>query len=143
MAGADRTVRVRLIIETPVPGVFHSLQGAKGAIVDASQSPDGSSLVFDIPFRVAATDTGYRFLGDFVRPQGPERRFFYVGVGKHAGDASSSWDRRMKVDVHDISPALIEKALAGKTLEAVINGTGKDGTPACATVRPIKPWRAV
>lgn len=28
----------------------------------------------------------------------------------------------------------------GATLEAKLPGRGKDGTPACATVRPLGPW---
>ena len=45
----------------------------------------------------------------------------------------------MKIDIHDLDPALLKRAAAGQgVLEIVVNGTGKDGTPACATVRATK-----
>ena len=89
--------------------------------------------MFDFPIRVAP---GPRFLGDQVRREGPQRRFVYVRIGDLAGDASSPWSRRMKIDIHDIDQALLDRATAGEgVVEIVINGTGKDGTPACATVR--------
>jgi hypothetical protein len=44
----------------------------------------------------------------------------------------------MKIDIHDTPSELLEHAMAGGgVLEIRVNGTGKDGTPACATVRPI------
>jgi hypothetical protein len=80
---------------------------------------------------------GPKFLGDQVRREGRERRFVYVRIGQSAGDHSSPWTRRMKIDIHDLEKALLERAIAnGKTVEIRINGTDKDGSPACATVRP-------
>jgi hypothetical protein len=49
----------------------------------------------------------------------------------------------MKIDIHTIPATLIAKAKAGKVLEAIINGAGSDGTPACATTPLSKAWRAV
>ena len=69
-----------------------------------------------------------------MRSEGPERRFVYIGIGQGAGQKNTPWSRRMKIDIHTIPQALLDKAAKGKTLEAVINGTGKDGSPACATV---------
>ena len=45
----------------------------------------------------------------------------------------------MKIDIHDIPQALLDGAMAGKTLVGTVDGTGKDGTPACATVR-VERW---
>ena len=129
-------VHLRLIIESPVPGVLHSLQ-KDDAPFDAKVSGSGESLVFDFPIRVAE---GPRFLGDFVRREGPERRFFYVRIGTAAGDWKSAWTRRMKIDIHDIPAPLLELGLRGGVLEITVNGTLPDGSPACATVRGA-PWR--
>jgi hypothetical protein len=42
----------------------------------------------------------------------------------------------MKIDIHNIDPPLLEQAMVSAGLiELTVNGTGADGTPACATVR--------
>lgn len=134
---AGETIMLRLITEDPVPGVTYSLQDAKSAPVGAVVATE-APLSFDVPVRVAA---GPRFLGDFVRREGPERRFVYIAIGGQAGDAASVWSRRVKVDIHDLPAALLERALAGAVLEARLPGRDKDGGPACATLRPIGGWR--
>jgi len=117
----------------PWAGVVHSLQDKKNHPIDSKLSGDGADLIFDFGIRVAP---GPRFLGEHVRSEGPERRFVYICVGKSAGDPSSCWSRRMKIDIHDVPAALLEQALKGQTLVASIPGTATDGTPSCATVRP-------
>lgn len=141
MARPEQTeIRMRLVIEKPVPGVAHSLQDKKSQPVDAKTSKTGEALTFDFPIRIAA---GPKFFGEQVRSEGPDRRFVYIGVGQPAGQKNTAWSRRMKIDIHTIPQGLLDKAAKGKTLEAVVNGTGKDGTPACATTIPVRPWRAV
>ena len=46
----------------------------------------------------------------------------------------------MKIDIHDIDLDLLDKAMAGGVMEATIDGTLPDGSPACATIRPVT-WR--
>jgi hypothetical protein len=125
-------IRMRLLIEAPVAGVVHSLQDKKGRPVDPKASAGGEPLSFDFPIRIGP---GPKFYGEQVRSEGPERRFIYIAVGRQAGAAGSPWSRRMKIDVHDIAAPLLEGAVAGKRLIGTVGGTGKDGTPACATVR--------
>ena len=137
MARAGQSeIRARLVIEQPVPGVLHSLQ-QDDAPLDPKRSGTGEPLVIDFPLRIA---TGPKFFGPQVRREGPVRRFVYVRIGTAAGDRASPWTRRMKIDIHDVDPALLDAALAGGVLEATINGTAKDGSPACATIRPVS-WR--
>src|SRR5262245_39539637 len=141
MARPEQTeIRMRLVIDKPVPGVAHSLQDKKGQPVDAKTSKAGEALAFDFPIRIAA---GPKFYGEQVRSEGPERRFVYIGIGQGAGQKNACWSRRMKIDIHTIPQAQLDKAGKGKTLEAVVNGTGKDGSPACATIQLLKAWRAV
>ncbi len=133
MARADQIpVRFRIVIAQPVIGVRHSLQAKDDLPLDPKTSTGGEALHFDFTVRVAP---GPRFLGDQVRREGPERRFVYIRIGQSAGDHGSPWSRRMKIDIHDLEPALLEQAAGGGVLEITVNGTGKDGTPACATVR--------
>lgn len=136
MARADQTeVRLRFIIERPVPGVAYSLQAKDGTPLDPKRSEGGSPLVFDLTIRVAP---GPKFYGDQVKAEGPVRRFIYIRVGELAGDAGSPWSRRIKLDIHDIDPELMRLAVADRLIiETHIDGTAEDGTPACATVKPI------
>jgi hypothetical protein len=86
---------------------------------------------------------GMALCGDQVRREGPARRFIYIRVGQLAGESSSPWSRRMKIDIHDIANDLLDRAAdGGGVIETTVIGTGKDGTPACATVRPTG-WRIV
>jgi len=136
MARADQTsIRMRIVIERPVAGVMYSLQGKDDGPLDPKRSVAGEALVFDFPIRVAP---GPRFLGDQVRREGPQRRFVYVRIGDLAGDASSPWSRRMKIDIHDIGQDLLDRAAAGGVIETTVIGTAEDGTPSCATVRPTR-----
>jgi hypothetical protein len=135
MAKADQTeIDFRIVIEQPVIGVVHSLQARDDAPLAPKSSCDGEPLVFDFPVRVGP---GPKFFGDQVRREGPERRFVYIRIGTMAGDPSSPWTRRMKIDIHDIEQAMLDRAAgSGGVIETTIVGTGADGTPACATIRP-------
>lgn len=133
---ANALVTFRIVIEQPVPGVLHSLQSKDGGPLDPKSSRKGEPLAFEFPVRVAA---GPKFSGDQVRREGPERRFVYVRIGQLAGDASSPWSRRMKIDIHDIRKDLVERAAAAAgVIELTVAGTGADGTPACATVQSAR-----
>jgi hypothetical protein len=136
MARRDQVeVAARILVEQPVPNVVHSLQAKDGHPLDPKASTAGEPLSFDFPLRVGP---GPKFFGDQVRSEGPERRFVYIRVGQSAGQFGSPWSRRMKIDIHDTDQALLDRAIAGEgILEFAVNGTAKDGTPACATVRPV------
>jgi hypothetical protein len=134
---ARQKITLRLTIGDPVPGVAYSLQNKKSEPVAMVVAVDGP-LSFDVPVDVAP---GPRFLGEFVRNEGPTRRFVYVAIGGQAGDSSSPWSRRAKIDIHDLPADLLEKALAGSVVEAYLPGRAKDGGPACATLRPLGSWK--
>lgn len=136
MARVDQTdVRMRIVIERPVIGVMHSLQAGNEAVLDPQYSATGEPLAFDFSVRVGP---GPKFFGEQVRREGPTRRFVYIRIGQSAGDAASPWSRRMKIDIHDIDADLLDRAAReGRVLETSVTGTGPDGTPACATLRPV------
>jgi len=136
---AQSEIRARIVIEQPVPGVLHSLQ-QDDAPLAPQRAKAGEPLAFEFPLRIERTETGAKFFGKQVRREGPLRRFVYVRVGTAAGDRASPWTRRMKIDIHDIDPALLDEAISGAVLEATIHGTLADGSPACATIRPVR-WR--
>lgn len=128
-------VTLRLTIADPVPGVRYSLQ--------KDDMPFMPVTAGDGPLSLDATITVHpdgRMTGPFVRREGPQRRFVYIRIGTSAGDHASPWSRRAKIDIHDIPKALLTP---GAVLEVILPGRGKDGSPACATVRPIRPWAVV
>ena len=134
---SKQTVMLRLVIDDPVPGVTYSLQDKRGSPVGAVVAGD-AALSLAVPIQVAP---GPKFSGEHVRREGPQRRFVYIAIGAQAGDESSEWSRRMKIDVHDIPSDLLDQAAAPKSLECHLPGRAKDGGPACATIRLLDGWR--
>lgn len=128
-------IRLRLTIDDPVPGVRYSLQ--KDDMPFEPVTAGDGPISFGVP--ITLHDDG-RMTGPFVRREGKVRRFVYVRIGIAAGDHATTLNRRAKIDVHDIPAALLDAARAGKVLEVGLPGRGKDGTPACATVRSIRGW---
>lgn len=128
-------VTLRLTIAEPVPGVRYSLQ--KDDMPFEPVTAGDGPLSLDAWVKVSPD---FRLTGPFVRREGPVRRFVYIRIGTSAGDHQSCWSRRAKIDIHDIPHALLTD---GAVLEVTLPGRGKDGSPACATVRPTQGWRAV
>lgn len=126
---------LRLIIDDPVPGVRYSLQ--KDDLPFEPRTAGEGPLAFELPVTVHPDG---RLTGPFVRREGAERRFVYIRIGTSAGDHAAAWSRRAKIDIHDIPTAL---RLPGAVLEVHLPGRGKDGSPACATVRPVAAWKPV
>ena len=136
---AGTTITLRLTIADPVAGVAYSLQDKANMPVEPRIAADGP-ISFDAP--VTLSEDG-RLTGPFVRREGATRRFVYIAIGTSAGQHASEWSRRAKIDVHDIPADLLAPARQGEVLEVVLPGRAKDGGPACATVRPIRAWRAI
>ena len=127
------TVTLRLTIDDPVPGVRYSLQ--KDDLPFEPRTAGDGPIAFDVP--VSLHSDG-RMTGPFVRREGPQRRFIYVRIGASAGDHANPWSRRAKIDIHDIPRRLLSP---GAVLEVHLPGRGKDGSPACATVRRLGEWK--
>ncbi len=145
---ADRiALPLRIVMEDPVPGVAVALQrgaAAKAELVPAVRAtPTAILFEFEIAVEGALPDGRPRLLGPYVQGP-PAERFTYLCVGQMAGQAGSQWTRRVKVPLGGLTWALIEALGPAARLEARIAGRGKDGTPACATVKLLTPgWRAV
>ena len=129
------TVTLRLIIDDPVPGVRYSLQ--KDDLPFEPRTAGDGPMAFELPITLHSDG---RMTGPFVRREGAVRRFVYIRIGTSAGDHASEWNRRAKIDIHDIPKALLAP---DARLEVHLPGRGKDGSPACATVRSVTGWRPV
>ncbi len=138
-------VPLRITLLNPPPGVLFRLQSGRAELT-APVHEDACAISFDFEVRVADRDAGHppRFLGPFTQGP-PTARFVYVNSGKHAGQPDSCWDRRAKIPLGGITWSLLEQVLAkkGAVLEVQIEGTGRDGGPACATVPLARTWRVV
>ena len=138
----DRELTLRIILEKPTAGVDFGLQKGHGSNYETvqTQRPSGKNLSFECTVRVArAKDGSPNFLGPFA--QGPAgQKFIYIDIGTYAGQTETCWSRRLKIPLYGIAWETID---AANELETRVPGMGKDGSPACATVKPFAGWRVV
>ena len=139
-------VPLRVVLVAPPAGVVYGIQRGRGSAYETefAQQPKRGDVTFEFAITAAEAKNGEpNFLGEYV--QGPSgRRFIYVDVGTYAGQKNTPWSRRMIIRLDDVTWPVIRRATEpGKRLEARIQGTGSDGGPSCATVRPIGGWNVV
>lgn len=134
----------RIVLETPPTDVDYALQIGKGPNYETAQIQEGNGT--DLRFEFTAGIVGEKpaepdFRGPVV--QGPKGgRFVYIDIGSYAGRHHSHWNRRLKVPLSGMTWAEVDRAIKGKVaLECRVPGTGKDGGPNCATVKPFSGWK--
>jgi hypothetical protein len=128
-----KTFRLRIVVEAPPSNVDYALQRGSGSKYETEQlqRSAGADLHFELEVRCEGNDCR----GPHV--QGPRgERFVYLDIGTCAGQMDSEWSRRIKVPLTGLS-----EAIGATSLEARISGTGRDGSPSCATQRPLEGWR--
>jgi hypothetical protein len=134
-----------IILQEPVAGVQFALQKGRGNTYETVQPQQsaGTDLIFTFPAKIKTGKDGQPdFSGPFV--QGPVgERFVYIDIGTMAGQPASPWSRRLKVPLRGITEEMVQQVTAssGLILETRVPGTGKDGTPNCATVKPFSGWQ--
>jgi hypothetical protein len=135
---------LRIVLEKPPSGIDFGLQkggGNKFETIQIQRSSD-KNLEFEFAISVRVNDDGLtNFLGAFVQGP-PTQRFIYIDIGTYVGQKDTSWSRRLKVPLIGISLNTIKELStnSNKILEARVPGTGKDGGPNCATVKPFSGW---
>ena len=137
-----RDIIVRIVLISPPVGVDYGIQRGKGSDYETLylQRPSNprAQIVFDVPISVTDADGVPNFGGPFVQGK-PGDRFLYVDIGKYAGQRNTTWARRMKVPLGNITWALIEQAAkSGKAIETRIPGTSKDGGPTAASTAKLQ-----
>jgi hypothetical protein len=139
----ERELTLRIILEAPPAGIDFGLQEGRGnnyKTVQTQRSKTGD-LTFTFTVRAKQGANGEpTFLGPFTQGP-PHERFVYIDIGTFAGQTNTPWSRRLKIPLRGISWELVEEALASaQMLETRVPGTGRDGGPSCATVKPFKGW---
>ncbi len=136
-------VPVRITVIRPLSGVTMQVQRGRDELLPPSEESDGS-IAFDFPLDVDLSAGKPNFLGKYA--QGPkDGRFVYVNTGTLAGQADSCWTRRAKISLMDITAEQVNEVVSspGSRLEVSFNGTGRDGTPTCASVKSTSGWKVV
>ena len=131
-------IKLRIVLLHPPAGADFGLQMGRGNAYETVQTKRSTGPDLSFEFEVGIKP-GPDFSGPFV--QGPKgERFVYIDIGTYAGQVGTEWSRRLKVPLKGITQAMID---SGSVLETRINGTARDGGPACATPKPFWGWSAV
>ena len=140
----ESEITLQIILVKPTPGVMFGLQKGSGSNYETVQKqiPVSDSLSFKFTITVKgdrSKDEYPRFSGSFV--QGPAgSKFVYIGIGTYAGQPDSIWSRRLKIPLTGITWKDIQSLSELSILQTSVPGTGKDGGPNCATVKPFAGW---
>lgn len=143
----EHELTFRIILEKPPVGVDFALQMGKGSNYETIQNQRSGpgDLRFEFAARVViAKGAEPNLLGPFV--QGPPgARFVYLDIGTAAGQMDSPWSRRLKIPLTGITSQIVNQIAQNPKLilETHVPGTGKDGGPNCATVKPFAGWKLV
>ncbi|MEO6456577.1 MAG: DUF5990 family protein [Ginsengibacter sp.] len=143
----NQELSVRIILESPPTGVDFGIQKGSGNKYETilKQRSSENDIIFEFTISVKDGKTSsYNFTGPYV--QGPiTGRFIYVDIGTAAGQVNSEWTRRLKIPLRDISSETVKQILANSSfiLETKVPGSGKDGSPNCATVKPFSGWHLI
>lgn len=134
-----KEISLRIIVKNPVSGTVYGLQKGKGAVNETvqAQSGNGKDLIFDLKVEVKkADDSGLKLTGPFV--QGPAgNRFIYIGIGSYARQAAGVLSGRLKIPLPENT---FKNAQSDHAWYCEVPGSGKDGKPVFATVKPFGGW---
>ena len=135
---------LQIILIKPTPNVVFGLQKGSGNNYETFQKQISKSndLTFTFPIKVKgdkSNDKPPKLSGSFVQGSS-DNKFVYIDIGKSAGQSDTMWSRRLKIPLTGITWTEIN-ALDGKSiLQTSVPGTGRDGGPNCATVKPFAGW---
>lgn len=140
----ESEITLQIILVKPTSGVVFGLQKGSGNNYETVQKqiPASNDLSFTFTIKVKgdrAKDEFPKFSGSFV--QGPaDGKFVYIDIGTYAGQPHTVWSRRLKIPLTGIGWKDIHSLSGNSILQATVPGTGKDGGPNCATVKPFGGW---
>ena len=144
----ERDLKFKITLTNPPPGVDFGLQRGSGndyETVQKQRSGQSENLSFDFAIKIKGEKTKDhlpKLSGSFVQGKAPDK-FVYIDIGTFAGQMDTVWSRRLKIPLTGITWDVVEKIFSGDALilECFVAGTGKDGGPTCATVKPFDGWK--
>ena len=139
-------LKLHINLQKPPADILFGLQKGTGNDCEIVQSQQftSSDLHFNFTIEVKGDqqkDLFPDFKGPFV--QGPKAgRFIYIVIRGIPGSPAELCNGRMKIPLTGIAWEVIGKAKISTTptLETSVPGTGKNGAPAYATVKPFEGW---
>lgn len=140
----ETILQLQIILSTPPSDVMFALQKGSGSVCETVQRQISGKGDLSFSFSVQvkgdrSKDEQPKLSGSFV--QGPANgKFVYINIGTYAGQVGSAWARRLKVPLSGISWKEVDAMKSNGLLQAIVPGTGKDGGPNCATVKPFASW---
>jgi len=140
----ESEITLQIILIKPTPEVVFGLQKGSGNNYETVQRQISTfnDLSFTFTIKVKgdrSKDKLPKFSGGFV--QGPtDNKFVYIDIGTYAGQPGTIWSRRLKVPLTGISWKDIDSLSGNSMLQATVPGTGRNGGPNCATVKPFGGW---
>jgi hypothetical protein len=129
---------MRIVVLAPPAGVSMAVQRGRGDLLPPSeQGPAGTVFEFSLRLGAPLADGGFNYLGEYAHGT-PADRFVYINSGTPAGQAASCWTRRAKLKLAGIPRDIAAAAIGDQhhCIEARFAGTGSDGGPVCATIKP-------
>jgi hypothetical protein len=137
-------ITLEIILIKPTPQVVFGLQKGSGSNYETVQKqiPASNDLFFRFSVKVKGDRSKEKypnFSGSFVQGSAGSK-FVYIDIGTYAGQANTVWSRRLKVPLTGIGWNDIDSLSGNSMLQASVPGTGKDGGPNCATVKPFGGW---
>jgi len=106
------------------------------------QIPTSNDLSFKFTIKVKGDrlkEKFPKFSGSFVQGSA-DNKFVYIDIGTYAGQSDTIWSRRLKIPLAGITWKDIDSLSSNSMLQTSVPGTGRDGAPNCATVKPFGGW---
>ena len=140
----ESEITLQIILIKPTPEVVFGLQRGSGSNYETVQKqiPASNDLTFTFTIKVKgdkSKDKFPKFSGSVVQGSA-DNKFVYIDIGTYAGQSDSIWSRRLKIPLTGITWKDIDLLTSNSMMQATVPGTGKDGGPNCATVKPFDGW---
>lgn len=141
----ESEITLQIILMKLPPNVVFGLQNGAGNNYKTVQKQISinNDLAFTFGIHVKgdrSKDKLPKFSGPFVQGSA-DNKFVYIDIGTYAGQSDTIWSRRLKIPLTGITWQDIDSLSSKAILQTDVPGTGRDGGPNCATVKPFTGWQ--